>query len=33
VREILTDGGWASLRARQLYHDRDEVTVAGVRLK
>jgi 23S rRNA (cytidine2498-2'-O)-methyltransferase len=32
VRDILTDGGWASLRARQLYHDRDEVTIAAVRL-
>jgi 23S rRNA (cytidine2498-2'-O)-methyltransferase len=32
VRDILTDGGWSSLRARQLYHDRDEVTIAGVRL-
>ena len=33
VREILEDGGWTSVRVRQLYHDRDEVTVAGVRLK
>jgi 23S rRNA (cytidine2498-2'-O)-methyltransferase len=32
VRDILTDGGWQHLRARQLYHDRDEVTVAGVRI-
>jgi 23S rRNA (cytidine2498-2'-O)-methyltransferase len=32
VRDILSDGGWSSLRARQLYHDRDEVTFAGVRL-
>jgi 23S rRNA (cytidine2498-2'-O)-methyltransferase len=32
VREILEDGGWTSLRARQLYHDRDEVTLAAVRL-
>jgi 23S rRNA (cytidine2498-2'-O)-methyltransferase len=31
VREILADGGWRSLRVRQLYHDREEVTVAGVR--
>jgi 23S rRNA (cytidine2498-2'-O)-methyltransferase len=32
VREILDDGGWKNLRFRQLYHDREEVTVAGVRL-
>jgi 23S rRNA (cytidine2498-2'-O)-methyltransferase len=32
VREILGDGGWSNLRVRQLYHDREEVTVAGVRL-
>ena len=32
VRDILSDGGWTSLRARQLYHDRDEVTFAGVRI-
>jgi 23S rRNA (cytidine2498-2'-O)-methyltransferase len=32
VREILVDAGWKSLRARQLYHDRDEVTVAAVRI-
>ncbi|HXU68193.1 MAG TPA: 23S rRNA (cytidine(2498)-2'-O)-methyltransferase RlmM [Polyangia bacterium] len=32
VREILEDGGWRNLRVRQLYHDREEVTVAGVRL-
>jgi 23S rRNA (cytidine2498-2'-O)-methyltransferase len=32
VREILTDGGWTNLRMRQLYHDREEVTVAGVRI-
>jgi 23S rRNA (cytidine2498-2'-O)-methyltransferase len=33
VREILVDGGWSHVRARQLYHDRDEVTVAAVRLR
>jgi 23S rRNA (cytidine2498-2'-O)-methyltransferase len=33
VRDILEDGGWQSIRVRQLYHDRDEVTFAGVRLK
>ncbi|MBL9004610.1 MAG: 23S rRNA (cytidine(2498)-2'-O)-methyltransferase RlmM [Myxococcales bacterium] len=27
VREILESGGWTGLRARQLYHDRDEVTL------
>lgn len=32
VREILGDGGWRNLRVRQLYHDRDEVTVAAVRI-
>jgi 23S rRNA (cytidine2498-2'-O)-methyltransferase len=32
VREILEEGGWQSVRARQLYHDRDEVTLAGVRI-
>jgi 23S rRNA (cytidine2498-2'-O)-methyltransferase len=32
VRDILADGGWENLRARQLYHDRDEVTFAGVRV-
>src|SRR4051812_10143589 len=32
VREILTDGGWSNLRVRQLYHDREEVTVAAVRI-
>jgi 23S rRNA (cytidine2498-2'-O)-methyltransferase len=30
VRDILGSSGWGTLRARQLYHDRDEVTVAGV---
>jgi len=29
VLSILEDGGWTGLRARQLYHDRDEVTVFG----
>jgi 23S rRNA (cytidine2498-2'-O)-methyltransferase len=32
VREILEEGGWTSVRARQLYHDREEVTVAAVRI-
>jgi len=29
VLKTLEDGGWRGLRARQLYHDRDEVTVVG----
>jgi 23S rRNA (cytidine2498-2'-O)-methyltransferase len=32
VRDILSDGGWSNLRVRQLYHDREEVTFAGVRI-
>jgi 23S rRNA (cytidine2498-2'-O)-methyltransferase len=32
VRDILRDGGWTNLRVRQLYHDRDEVTIAAVRV-
>lgn len=32
VRDILESSGWTNLRVRQLYHDREEVTVAGVRL-
>ncbi len=32
IREILSDGGWTNLRMRQLYHDREEVTIAAVRL-
>lgn len=31
LREILETGGWTGLRFRQLYHDRDEVTVWGWR--
>jgi len=31
VRDILTKSGWGSLRVRQLYHDREEVTVGAVR--
>lgn len=27
IKEILATGGWTGLRARQLYHDRDEVTI------
>jgi 23S rRNA (cytidine2498-2'-O)-methyltransferase len=29
VRETLVAGGWKRLRARQLYHDRDEITVVA----
>jgi len=29
VRGILESGGWQGLRVRQLYHDRDEVTLAA----
>lgn len=29
VLAILEDGGWTGLRARQLFHDRDEVTIFG----
>ncbi len=32
VKDILESSGWRSFRARQLYHDREEVTVACVRL-
>jgi 23S rRNA (cytidine2498-2'-O)-methyltransferase len=31
LREILETGGWTDLRFRQLYHDREEVTVWGWR--
>ena len=30
IREMLLDAGWSSLKIRQLYHDREEVTVAAV---
>jgi 23S rRNA (cytidine2498-2'-O)-methyltransferase len=29
VRGLLAEGGWKALRMRQLYHDRDEVTVVA----
>ena len=29
VRAVLEDAGWRHLRVRQLYHDRDEVTVSA----
>jgi 23S rRNA (cytidine2498-2'-O)-methyltransferase len=28
-KAVLADGGWQNLRVRQLYHDRDEVTVTA----
>jgi 23S rRNA (cytidine2498-2'-O)-methyltransferase len=32
VRQTLEEAGWQKLRMRQLYHDRDEVTVTARRL-
>jgi 23S rRNA (cytidine2498-2'-O)-methyltransferase len=29
VLDILESGGWREVKSRQLYHDRDEITVAG----
>jgi 23S rRNA (cytidine2498-2'-O)-methyltransferase len=29
IRGVLEDGGWARVKVRQLYHDRDEVTVTA----
>jgi 23S rRNA (cytidine2498-2'-O)-methyltransferase len=31
ILEILRDGGWHRVHARQLYHDREEVTVCAHR--
>lgn len=31
IRGVLADGGWKQLKMRQLYHDRDEVTVTALR--
>jgi 23S rRNA (cytidine2498-2'-O)-methyltransferase len=31
VREIVHGGGWHSVRTRQLYHDRDEITLTAHR--
>ena len=31
LRSILLGGGWQRLRVRQLYHDREEVTVTAYR--
>jgi len=31
LREVLADGGWTRIRMRQLYHDRDEITVVAAR--
>jgi 23S rRNA (cytidine2498-2'-O)-methyltransferase len=33
VRDILEDGGWQDVRVRQLYNDREEVTIAAVRIR
>ncbi len=32
IKEILATGGWRDLRVRQLYHDRDEVTLGAWRI-
>jgi 23S rRNA (cytidine2498-2'-O)-methyltransferase len=32
VRDILATGGWRDVRVKQLYHDRDEVTLGAWRL-
>ena len=29
VKHALEEGGWKKLKLRQLYHDRDEITVTG----
>jgi 23S rRNA (cytidine2498-2'-O)-methyltransferase len=29
IRKTLEDGGWRAVRAKQLYHDREEVTVTA----
>jgi 23S rRNA (cytidine2498-2'-O)-methyltransferase len=29
IRKILENGGWRAVRTRQLYHDRDEITVTA----
>jgi 23S rRNA (cytidine2498-2'-O)-methyltransferase len=29
IKQVLQEGGWRELRAKQLYHDRDEVTIRG----
>ncbi|MEI8259431.1 MAG: 23S rRNA (cytidine(2498)-2'-O)-methyltransferase RlmM, partial [Deltaproteobacteria bacterium] len=29
VRQVLADGGWQGVRMRQLYHDREEITLTG----
>ena len=31
VRQIVGEGGWQDVRARHLYHDREEVTLAAWR--
>ena len=29
LREIVHGGGWQRVRSRQLYHDRDEITLTA----
>ena len=31
VREVVHGGGWTHVRTRQLYHDRDEITLTAIR--
>ncbi len=31
IRGTLEAGGWSNVKLRQLYHDRDEITVSAVR--
>jgi 23S rRNA (cytidine2498-2'-O)-methyltransferase len=31
VREVVAAGGWQDVRTRQLYHDREEITLAAWR--
>ena len=31
LREIVAGGGWKRVRTRQLYHDRDEITLTAYR--
>lgn len=31
VREVVHGGGWSRVRTRQLYHDRDEITLTAIR--
>ena len=31
IRKALEDGGWRAIRTKQLYHDRDEITLTALR--